>query len=91
MDVEGVPVVVGSSSVVVSSSAGGSSYPERETLAEASKNCFQNWDLSARNTELDQYLGRTFEPSHTFFECSAYCSTMGRMLVVTIRWARLKL
>ena len=30
------------SSVAVSSSGGVSSYPERETLAEASKNCFQN-------------------------------------------------
>jgi len=33
----------------------------------------------------------TLEPSQTFFECSAYCSTTGRMLVVTMRWARLKL
>jgi len=33
----------------------------------------------------------TLELSQTFLECSAYCSTTGRMLVVTIRWARLKL
>ena len=33
----------------------------------------------------------TLDPSQTFLECSAYCSTMGRMLVVTIRCARLKL
>ena len=42
MDVDGVAVVVLSPWVVFSSSAGGSSYPERETLADASKNCFQN-------------------------------------------------
>lgn len=35
--------------------------------------------------------GDTLEPSQTFLECSAYCSTTGRMLVVTMRWARLKL
>ena len=34
---------------------------------------------------------RTLEPSQTFLECEAYCSTMGRMLDVTMRWARLKL
>ena len=34
---------------------------------------------------------RTFEPSHTASECFAYCSTIGRMLVVTMRCARLKL
>ena len=40
-------VVRSSSSVAVaSSSAGGSSYPERETLADASKNCFQNCGMS---------------------------------------------
>jgi hypothetical protein len=33
----------------------------------------------------------TFEPSHTSRECSAYCSTIGKMLDVTIRCARLKL
>jgi hypothetical protein len=33
----------------------------------------------------------TFEPSQTFFECSAYFSTIGNMLVVTMRCARLKL
>ena len=27
----------------------------------------------------------TFEPSQTFLEFSAYCSTIGRILVVTIR------
>jgi hypothetical protein len=32
----------------------------------------------------------TFAPSQTSLECSAYCSTIGRILVVTIRWARLK-
>ena len=42
MDVKGVVAVVTSSSVAVSSSAGDSSYPESETLALASKNCFQN-------------------------------------------------
>lgn len=36
------------SSVTVSSSAGGSSYPDRETLAEASKNCFQNFWATER-------------------------------------------
>lgn len=34
---------------------------------------------------------RALEPSHTFLECSAYFSTTGRMLDVTMRWARLKL
>ena len=63
-------VIAGSSSPP----SGGSSYEERETLALASKNCFQN-----------------LEPSQTAEECWAYCSTTGRMLVVTIRWARLKL
>ncbi len=66
------------SSVTVSSQVswvdGCSSYPDKETLALDSKNCFQN-----------------FEPSQTLRECSAYCSTIGRMLEVTIRWARLKL
>lgn len=33
----------------------------------------------------------TLEASHTFLECSPYCSTRGRMLVVTMRWALLKL
>jgi hypothetical protein len=33
----------------------------------------------------------TFEPSQTFFECSAYFSTIGNILVVTMRCARLKL
>lgn len=33
----------------------------------------------------------TLEPSQTFLECSAYCSTIGRMEVVTMRWAREKL
>lgn len=38
------------------------------------------------------YLGSvTFEPSQTASECLPYCSTIGRMLVVTIRCARLKL
>ena len=38
-------------------------------------------------------IGRdlTLAPSHTSLECSAYCSTIGRMLVVTIRCAREKL
>lgn len=36
-------------------------------------------------------VGHTLEPSQTFFDCSAYCSTMGRMLVVTILCALLKL
>jgi hypothetical protein len=45
----------------------------------------------------DQYaseLGRdllALDPSHTAFECSAYCSTIGKILEVTIRCARLKL
>ena len=34
---------------------------------------------------------RTLEPSQTSLECEAYFSTMGRMLDVTMRWARLKL
>lgn len=33
----------------------------------------------------------TFDPSQTSLECSAYFSTTGSMLVVTIRCARLKL
>ena len=33
----------------------------------------------------------TFDPSQTAFECSAYCSTIGKILEVTIRCARLKL
>lgn len=33
----------------------------------------------------------TLEASQTAFECSPYCSTKGSMLVVTMRWARLKL
>lgn len=35
--------------------------------------------------------GLTLAPSQTSREFSAYCSTTGRMLVVTIRWAWLKL
>ena len=42
MDVEGVVPVVASSSITVSSSAGDSSYPDSDTFALASKNCFQN-------------------------------------------------
>ena len=34
---------------------------------------------------------RTLDPSHTASECFAYCSTIGRILVVTMRCARLKL
>jgi hypothetical protein len=34
---------------------------------------------------------QTFDPSQTVLEWSAYCSTIGRMLDVTIRCARLKL
>lgn len=33
----------------------------------------------------------TLDPSHTSFEWAAYCSTIGRILDVTMRWARLKL
>lgn len=33
----------------------------------------------------------TLEPSQTASECFAYCSTIGRILVVTMRCARLKL
>lgn len=33
----------------------------------------------------------TLEPSQTSRECSVYCSTRGNILVVTIRWAWLKL
>lgn len=33
----------------------------------------------------------TFEPSHTALLCLPYCSTMGKMLPVTMRWALLKL
>lgn len=33
----------------------------------------------------------TFEPSQTASECFPYCSTMGRIPVVTMRCARLKL
>lgn len=73
-----VCVVVDEPSVRVLSNVswtdGCSSYPDRETFALDSKNCFQNLD-----------------PSHTSRECSAYCSTMGKMLEVTMRWARLKL
>jgi hypothetical protein len=35
--------------------------------------------------------GRTLEASQTERECSPYCSTRGKMLVVTIRCALLKL
>jgi hypothetical protein len=73
-----VCVVARDSSVTVSSRVpwvdGCSSYPDKETFALDSKNCFQNLD-----------------PSHTSRECSAYCSTIGRILDVTMRWARLKL
>jgi hypothetical protein len=69
-------VVVSSSPVCVASwsSRAASSYPDSETLAEDSKNCFQNFELS-----------------QTSLLCLPYCSTMGRMLLVTIRWALLKL
>lgn len=33
----------------------------------------------------------TFDPSQTALECSAYCSTIGKILEVTMRCARLKL
>ena len=48
-------------------------------------------ELSARLLKGNRRPVQTFEPSHTSRECSAYCSTMGRMLDVTIRCARLKL
>ena len=71
LDVEGVVMVASSSVVVASSSAGGSSYPERETFAEASKNCFQNCSTSGLDTEAIRTGEKTLEPSQTFFECSA--------------------
>lgn len=41
---------------------------------------FRLWVLREEEACID-----TLEPSQTFFECTAYCSTTGRILVVTMR------
>jgi len=89
-----VCVVAWESSVVISSTPsrpdGCSSYPDNETFALASKNCFQNYYIREHATDRVVYR-ITFDPSHTSLECSAYCSTIGMMLDVTILCALLKL
>lgn len=71
--------------------SGFSSYPDNETLALASKNCFQNCLVNLFSQLCTLKRETTFAPSHTSREFSAYCSTNGKILVVTIRCAWLKL